>query len=273
MARRKNRLPVIRDPLQHAESTRHRTYSESERVSIWEPFASYCTTGQFARLDEGYVRHCGPTAITNLLLTLDRRYGYLQKTAGPDNAQIGQRDAQPGQDSPDTRAELSKADVFRTVCRIGRKILAYWNSDVLRHFGGTYDWMTGRYIRECFRYFGVPCDTLADGIFLGIGKAAREGAMTENSRLLPGALKVTGHVGTDPRRLEEELRRGKLLYLQLHWHPSYGDHHVLCYGCRILEDAEKKQRLLYLLIADGWNAAPRYVEASAMLLRHYYTIG
>ena len=255
MARRRHRLPVIRDPLCHAEDTRHRPFFETERVSVWEPFASYCTTGQFARLDEGYVRHCGPTALTNLLLTIHRRYGYLQKSAGQEAV------------DPDP------AEIFRAVCLIGRKNLAYWNTDILRHFGGTYDWLTGRYIRECFRYFGVPCDTLADGIFLGIGKAAREGAMTENSRLQSGALKVTGHVGTDLHRLTEELRRGKLLYLQLHWHPSYGDHHVLCYGCRILSDEEKKTQLLYLLVADGWNAAPRYVEASAMLLRHYYAVG
>lgn len=257
MARRRHRLPAIRDPLRHAEGTYNRPFYEKERVSVWEPFASYCTTGQFARLDGGYVRHCGPTALTNLLLTVNRRYGYLRTPA----------------DESVPAAEPAPADVFRTVCRIGRNILAYWNTDFLRHFGGTYDWLTGRYIRECFRYFGVPCDTLSDGIFLGIGKAAREGALTENSRLRAGALKVTGHVGTDSRRLAEELRKGKILYLQLHWHPSYGDHHALCYGCRILADEEGKTQLLYLLVADGWNAAPRYVEASAMLLRHYYAVG
>lgn len=248
MGRHDRRPPLIADPLLHAEKKWHIPFHETERVSIWEPFAAYCVTRQFARLDDGYVRHCGPTAITNLLLTLHRRYGFLS--------------------SPEP------ADVFRLVCRIGRKNLAYWNTDVLRHFGGTYDWLTGRYIRECFRYFGVPYDMLADGIFLGIGKAARSGSLTENSGMkAPGALKVTGHVGTDLRKLTEELRQGKLLYLQLHWHPSYGDHHVLCYGCRILTGEDGTRQVLYLLIADGWTAAPRYVEASAMLLRHYYAIG
>ena len=31
---------------------------------------SYCTTGEFAGLGRGYQKHCGPTAVTNLLLTL-----------------------------------------------------------------------------------------------------------------------------------------------------------------------------------------------------------
>lgn len=31
---------------------------------------SYCTTAQFAKRDRAYHKHCGPTAITNLVLTL-----------------------------------------------------------------------------------------------------------------------------------------------------------------------------------------------------------
>ena len=262
MGRREEKLPVITDPLRHAENKWQKPFYEAERVSVWEPFASYCVTRQFANLDDGYVRHCGPTAITNLLLTLNRRYGFI-KNPLPEEASGFTEPFQP-----------DPADVFRTVCRIGRKNLAYWNTDVVRRFGGTYDWLTGRYIRECFRYFGIPYDSLADGIFLGIGKAARSGSLTENSRLkASAALKVTGHVGLDLRKITDELRSGKLLYLQLHWHPSYGDHHVLCYGCRILTDGEKTRQVLYLLTADGWTGAPRYVEATQLLLRHYYAIG
>ena len=250
MGRNDQRPPVITDPLRHAENKWHQSFTEAERVSIWEPFASYCTTKQFSQLDEGFVNHCGPVAVTNLLLTLNGRYGFLKEDA------------------------VCPEEIFREVCVIGRKDLAYWNTDALKLFGGTYDPLTGRYIRDCLRHFGAPYEDTAGGIFLGIGRAAREGALTEGSALKrKSTLSVSGFVGADLRKLTGELRRGKVLYLQLHWHPSYRHHHVVCYGCRILADPERKKQLLYLLAADGWAAAPRYVEASSMLLRHYYAIG
>ena len=196
MGKNRKRAPVITDPVRHAENKWHQSFTEAERVSIWEPFASYCTTRQFSGLDNGYVNHCGPAAVTNLLLTLNGRYGFLGEAPKPEK-------------------------VFRKVCRIGSRDLAFWNTDLLKLFGGTYDPLTGRYIRDCLRAFGAPYEDLAGGIFLGVGKAAREGALTENSRMnREGTITVSGHVGADLRMMTGELKKGKLLYLQLHWHPS-----------------------------------------------------
>ena len=38
----------------------------------WIPFASYCTTGQFMDLENGYKRHCSPTAAVNVVRTLEK---------------------------------------------------------------------------------------------------------------------------------------------------------------------------------------------------------
>ena len=49
--------------------------SKYRGASAWQKDAYSFTTGQFAKLDRKYRRHCGPTAITNLLYTLAQREG------------------------------------------------------------------------------------------------------------------------------------------------------------------------------------------------------
>ena len=84
---------------------------------------SYRTTGQFEKQRRGYKRHCSPTAITNLVLTL--------------------------------RPELNADEVFRRVVRIGSRHLIYWNMDLMHRFGGTSDFFTGAYIRMALKEFGI----------------------------------------------------------------------------------------------------------------------
>ena len=50
----------------------------------------------------------------------------------------------------------------------------------------------------------------------------------------------------DGRRICSELDRGAILYMEVHHHPVYGNHHMLCYGYRIADGR------LMLRIADGW---------------------
>ncbi|MBR3004038.1 MAG: hypothetical protein IKH67_03075 [Lachnospiraceae bacterium] len=88
-----------------------------------DKFFSYRTTGQFEKIRRGYKRHCGPTAITNLILTL--------------------------------RPELNAEDVFRHVVRIGSRHMIYWNMDLFHRFGGTSDFLTGAFIRMCLNEFGL----------------------------------------------------------------------------------------------------------------------
>ena len=87
------------------------------------------TTGQFARLDKSYRRHCGPTAVTNLLFMLARLEG------------------RPITEKPE--------EVFQKVAGIGGKRLLYWNTDLLKWFGGTSDLLAPLFIRSCLRQYGL----------------------------------------------------------------------------------------------------------------------
>lgn len=87
---------------------------------------SYRTTREFAsRGTRGYVKHCGPTAVTNLVLTL--------------------------------RPELacSAARVFDTVVDIGQRSLAYVNLRATKHFGGTSDVLAVVFIRRVLQHFDL----------------------------------------------------------------------------------------------------------------------
>ena len=83
---------------------------------------SYCTTRQFAKRDRDYVKHCGPTAITNLVLALS---------------------GDPA---------LEPARVFDQVAAIGRRLGVYWNMRATKHFGGTSDALAGLYIRQALAH-------------------------------------------------------------------------------------------------------------------------
>ena len=151
----------------------------------------YCfTTGQFAKIDRSYRRHCGPTAVTNLLFTLARMEG------------------QPLAEKPE--------EVFRKVAGIGGRRLMYVNSDLFKRFGGTSDLLAPLYIGICLRRYGL------DGY------------------------RIRGPFPATARRICTELDRGAVLYMEVHRHPVYGNHHMLCYGYQIRDGK------LFLRMADGW---------------------
>ncbi len=97
---------------------------------LWAPYISRCTTGQFAHLDHGFKNHCGPTAVTNMLLTLQK------KKAVP--ALYG----------------LSPEKLFSEVAALGRHILAYYNFSFWV-FGGTTMLLTDLYIRLALKKYGL----------------------------------------------------------------------------------------------------------------------
>ena len=96
----------------------------------WIPFASYCTTGQFMDLENGYKRHCSPTAAVNVVRTLEKG---LEKRQVPNE---------------------SSDDMFLRFAGIGRRTRIYWNQHVLGHFGGTSNFLTGIFLRSCLRAEG-----------------------------------------------------------------------------------------------------------------------
>ena len=97
---------------------------------LWAPYISRCTTGQFSHLDHGYKNHCGPTAITNMLLTLQKKK--------PVPALYG----------------LSPQKLFSEVSALGRHIFAYYNFSFWI-FGGTTMMLTDLYIRLALKKYGI----------------------------------------------------------------------------------------------------------------------
>ncbi len=171
-----------------------------------EPIEIYCTTGQFRKGKDArdpaaadrYRRHCGPTAITNLVLTAAARAG---------------------------RGEALLKDpqaVFDRVAAIGMHRLFYVNTDLLRRVGGTSDFLTGLYLRRCFKEYALRTPRL-------------------HVEWLPGEAAMA-----------KAMQKGAILYLQVHLHPKYGNHHMICYGSEI--DPNSGER--YFRIADGWTAKP-----------------
>ena len=150
---------------------------------------SYCTTRQFAKRDRDYVKHCGPTAITNLVLALS---------------------GDPA---------LEPARVFDQVAAIGRRLGVYWNMRATKHFGGTSDALAGLYIRQALAHFGVAARVR----FGGPATAAR---------------------------VRQALAEGSIVYLEMHLHPKYHNHHLLIYG------ADRQG----LRVADGWQPGPVYLS-------------
>lgn len=155
----------------------------------------YCTMGQFANR----YRHCGPTAMTNLVLTLSDEAG------------------------------LEREAVFNEVVRIGRTHLAYLN---VKNVGGTSDGLSGVYLRAVLKRYG-----------------------------LEGAVVRFGGPAT-PGRLRAAFQKGALVYLQMHFHPKYHNHHVLMYG--VDRDGFRT--------ADGWRAKPTYFDKKDLRGATFFTI-
>ena len=127
------RTPPIDDPIAHAEAKHGTAFLVKEEVAPWAKEISRRTTADFASVGRGYRRHCGPTAITNLILSLHHRYRFLPRP-------------------------VSSREIFAVVSRIGTKSGMYWNTDILGRFGGTYDILTKVYIKACFRYYHIPTE-------------------------------------------------------------------------------------------------------------------
>ncbi len=172
---------------------------------------SYCTTSQFAKIGDGYKRHCGPTAISNLLLTLK-----------PELAE-----------EEDCGAEK----VFKHVALIGKRRMSYVNADVLGRFGGTSDLLARLYLPACLKAFHIRNH------------------------------KVRGPYLFSKGRMRRELDEGRILYLEVHRHPKYGGHHLICYGYKM--DAQDE---MLLKVADGWKAEPVYMPASECRLGCFLTV-
>lgn len=161
----------------------------------------YYTTIQFQHLEAGFHKHCGPTAITNLIATLSNE-------------------------------EISPEALFLEVAKIGQHLKVYWNIDDKKIVGGTSDGLTGWYLRRCLKCFGLTSHH------------------------------VRGRGLATPDKLKSALALGHMVFLQLHLHPKYHQHHVLIYG----------YEWEGFRTADGWSASPIYLVDKDLTLATFYEI-
>lgn len=194
------------------------------KQSFWEPYMEFHTTAEFQKEGKGYVRHCGPTAVTNLVLAIRNRAG--------------------------RNVQRSANDVFRESVSSGRRTLAYHNMDFLGRFGGTSDLLAGIYLRVEFRRAGI-----------------RE--VRVRAGLRPGK-----------KGIFNALWREELVYLEVHKHPKYGNHHLLLYGYEIPDEEVDpecdlyevyKDRMLFLA-ADGWVRRPVRLTGEDLRRATYFRI-
>ena len=211
-----SKLLPIADPVAHARQVTGYEASVLTADRPWGPFAAFHTTGEFERTGEKvFHQHCGPTAITNVICTLERRRGMVPS---------------------------DPAAVFRRVSDIGRRRLTYWNIHEKVHLGGTSYLLLQGYVARCLREFGIQ------------------------------SARVRGHLLASPEQMASELGRGRLLVLSMTRHRCYGSHLVTAYGAvRVAVEGRGKPRL-YLLVADGWAARPRYIAADTLGLCGYVAV-
>ncbi len=127
---------VIENPVSHASKKHDSLFVQDEYLDIWGKDASYLTTGQFAALGKGFVKHCGPTAVTNVIITfLNRAFSEGKTVLKPDDEFI--------------------REAFLKVSETGRRKGIYWNTDFLKMFGGTFDTFTKVFLKSCFKEFGL----------------------------------------------------------------------------------------------------------------------
>ena len=65
------------------------------------------------------------------------------------------------------------------------------------------------------------------------------------------------------RSLRQALDRGSLLYLVLHGHPAYRNHHLVGYGYLIVKSESTGETRTYLKVSDGHSPAPRWLDLTA----------
>ena len=228
----------------------------------WVPFASYCTTGQFTRLQGGFKRHCSPTAVVNIVRTLEngRKADHSPQTrtgTGPEcktspqekYTHKGKNDLQKKRSSDaDNSPEMTSEEMFLRFAQIGKRMHVYWNKDLLGRFGGTSNFLTGIYLRGCLRAVGLGKD-----------------------------VSVRFHPWITPDAVEKALEQGAIVLLQVYHHPKYKNHHMLCYACRRpdreQDPAEQEHKSgRQFLLADGWSPVPLWVDETYLGHGHFLTI-
>lgn len=127
----KEKRAPIENVLLDAKIRYKRDFGLVKTKDSWAPYASFCIMGDFEHLRHGYRQHCGPTALTNLLLTLKNIHS-----------------------TPELAIETPQS-LFVQTARLGRRMLAYYNISLFGRFGGTSWFLMGLYLRMALRKYKV----------------------------------------------------------------------------------------------------------------------
>ncbi len=122
---------AVDDPVLHSRDKTGYECSLLRDESPWGDNETFYTTRDFDRLGQKYHKHCGPTAITNIICSVARRC---------------------------SRADLLKMpreEIFRKVVAIGKKRATYWNIRDDVPLGGTSYLLLMGYIHACLHRFGM----------------------------------------------------------------------------------------------------------------------
>ena len=147
--RKRKKHPVITDPLADAKTKTGLDFQNLQEAGDWKEFVTFHTTGEFSRLGKGYTQHCGPTAMTNLLCTLDKR-----------------------KENPMVHSK-TPAEIFEETASIGKRMLLYWNVKLLGVWGGSNAGFIYFYFRACMRRFGVKTQMAGFRLFTSPASAAK----------------------------------------------------------------------------------------------------
>ena len=113
----------VSDPFQHASTWYGGTYTCNDYQNKWEDYIECTLISSYS----GYAEHCGPTAITNMLIMYGNRYNKSTITSKTSN------------------------QIFSTVATIGTSNSYYTNSST----GGTTNSTANAYIRDSFNNYSV----------------------------------------------------------------------------------------------------------------------
>lgn len=139
-------------------------------------------------------------------------------------------------------ARNDPAEIFGRCAAIGRRRLTYWNIPEQVHLGGTSYLLLFPYVAACLRQCGI--------------RDAQQ----------------TWRLQASPEQMARELDRGRLLLLAMTRHRCYGSHMAVAYGYVKVSVAGRGRSRLYLLAADGWSAAPRYIDAETLRICGYVAV-
>lgn len=207
----------IENPVSHANAFYEGSYHVVQHTDLWKEQSDYRTTGYFSKVRANYTLHCGPTAVTNLLLAVSKR---------TENSWSGR---------------FSEKDLFEIVASEGISMGLYHNGAWHNLFGGTSDFLAGKYIKRSLETAGIK------------------------------HMSVMAAVPVQTISFMRWLDDGNLAYLMLHRHECYRNHHVICNGYVQVEN-ETGNKITYFQIMDGWSSRPRYVDENSLKGDFYWKI-